>query len=62
MWSETRTNAHNSLRRGPTFGHTDGWVEFIDIIPGVTDLEKLMQEPFGDEPPEDRATSSSAND
>ena len=31
----------------PNFGRTEVWVEFVDTIPGVTDLEKLMQEPLG---------------
>ena len=46
----------------PNFGRTEGWLEFVDVIPGVTAWEKLMHEPWGGEPPEDRATSSSTND
>ena len=46
----------------PNFGRTAGWTETIDIIPGVTDIEKLMQEPWGDEEPALQETSKGEKD
>ena len=44
------------------FGGTIGWTETVDIIPGVTDIEKLMQEPWGDEEPDLQETIKGEED
>ena len=46
----------------PNFGGTIGWTETIDIIPGVTDIEQLMQEPWGDEEPDLQETNKGERD